>query len=116
MPPRRRPKTDRKGEHRPKDLQKAFSEIEGFSKRNMFKMRAFYKAYEKVPQAVAQLDDLPIFSIPWGHNALILEKGKNTIDRNASAADENGIDPVFLSVPIFSWFISWITSRFRCSF
>lgn len=43
----------------------------------MFRMRAFYQAYEKVPQAVAQLDDLPIFSIPWGHNALILEKVKN---------------------------------------
>jgi len=34
-----------------------------------------------VPQAVAQLDDLPVFSIPWGHNALILEKVKNTEER-----------------------------------
>jgi hypothetical protein len=40
-------------------------------------MKSFYQAYEKVPQAVAQLDDLPIFSIPWGHNALILEKIKD---------------------------------------
>lgn len=60
-----------------KDLQNEFPGIEGFSRRNMFIMRAFYLAYEKVPQAVAQLDNLPIFSIPWGHNALILEKTKN---------------------------------------
>lgn len=30
-------------------------------------MKSFYQAYEKVPQAVAQLDDLPVFSIPWAH-------------------------------------------------
>lgn len=61
-----------------RDLQNGFPGVEGFSRRNMFRMRAFYQAYEKVTQAVAQLDDLPIFSIPWGHNALILEKVKNT--------------------------------------
>jgi len=64
-----------------RDLQNEFPGVEGFSRRNMFRMRAFYQAYEKVPQAVAQLDDLPIFSIPWGHNALILEKVKNTAER-----------------------------------
>lgn len=60
-----------------KDLQNTFPGIEGFSKRNLFRMRAFYLAYEKVPQPVAQIDDLPIFRIPWGHNILLLEKIKN---------------------------------------
>jgi hypothetical protein len=40
------------------------------------------QAYEKVPQAVAQLDDLSVFSIPWGHNALILEKVKKMAELN----------------------------------
>lgn len=64
-----------------KDIQNEFPGIEGFSRRNMFIMRAFYQAYEKVQQVVAQLDNLPIFSIPWGHNALILEKIKDTAER-----------------------------------
>ena len=64
-----------------RDLQNEFPGVEGFSRRNMFRMRAFYQAYEKVPQVVAQLEDLPIFSIPWGHNALILEKVKNRVER-----------------------------------
>jgi predicted nuclease of restriction endonuclease-like (RecB) superfamily len=64
-----------------KDLQNAFPGIEGFSRTNVFRMRAFYLAYEKIPQAVGQFDDLPIFRIPWGHNALILEKIKNTEGR-----------------------------------
>ncbi len=64
-----------------KDLQNEFPGVEGFSRRNMFRMKSFYQAYEKVPQAVAQLDELPVFSIPWGHNALILEKIKDTAER-----------------------------------
>ena len=64
-----------------KDIQNEFPGVEGFSRRNMFRMKSFYQAYEKVPQAVAQLDDLPVFSIPWGHNALILEKTKDTAER-----------------------------------
>lgn len=63
------------------DIQNEFPGVEGFSRRNLFRMKSFYQAYEKVPQAVAQLDDLPIFSIPWGHNALILEKSKDTAAR-----------------------------------
>jgi len=55
--------------------------LRGFSRRNIFRIKAFCRAYVKVPQAVAQLDDLPVFSIPWGHNALILEKVKNTEER-----------------------------------
>ena len=83
-----------------RDLQNEFPGVEGFSRRNMFRMRAFYQAYEKVPQAVAQLDDLPIFSIPWGHNALILEKVKNTAERlwYAQKTIENGLSRSVLTI------------------
>jgi len=56
-----------------KDLQQEFPGIEGFSRRNIFRMRAFYTAYQMVPQPVAPFDKLPIFDIPWGHNAVIKE-------------------------------------------
>jgi len=36
-------------------------------------MRAFYLAYQKMPQAVAQIDELSIFN----HNAVLIEKIKN---------------------------------------
>ena len=32
-----------------KDLQNEFPGLEGFSRRNVFRMKAFYQAYEKVP-------------------------------------------------------------------
>ena len=52
------------------DLKAAFPGVEGFSRRNLYRMRAFYLAYRDdslfVPQAVAQ--------IPWGHNAVLLSK------------------------------------------
>jgi predicted nuclease of restriction endonuclease-like (RecB) superfamily len=64
-----------------KDLQNSFPGIEGFSRRNIFRMRSFYLSYQKVPQLVAQIEDLPIFRIPWGHNALLLEKVKNPKER-----------------------------------
>lgn len=63
------------------DLQKAFPGVSGFSRRNLFRIQAFFLAYEKVPQAVAQISALPIFGIPWGHNAVILEKVKKTEER-----------------------------------
>ena len=64
-----------------KDIQHTFPGIGGFSRTNTFRMRAFYQAYEKVPQAVGQIDDLPIFSIPWGHNVLLMEKVKDLAAR-----------------------------------
>ena len=60
-----------------KDLQNAFPGIRGFSRTNLFRMRAFYLAYKKVPQAVGQFSELPIFTIPWGHNILITERIKS---------------------------------------
>lgn len=83
-----------------KDLQREFPGIEGFSRRNMFRMKAFYQAYAKVPQLVAQLKELPVFSIPWGHNALILEKVKNTAERlwYAQKTIENGLSRSMLTI------------------
>jgi predicted nuclease of restriction endonuclease-like (RecB) superfamily len=63
------------------DLRAAFPEIEGFSRRNIWRMRAFFLAWsrggegapsrstrggQKLPQAVAE--------IPWGHNIVLLEQ------------------------------------------
>ena len=56
-----------------RDIQNEFPGIEGFSKTNMGRMRAFYLAYSISPQAVGKLEDLPIFNIPWGHNIAIFE-------------------------------------------
>lgn len=64
-----------------RDLQKAFPGVGGFSRSNVFKMRAFYLAYEKVSQAVRQIEQLPFFRIPWGHNVLILTKVKEDSHR-----------------------------------
>lgn len=60
-----------------KDLQKEFPGVEGFSRTNIFRMRAFYLAYAIVPQSVGQFEDLPIFRIPWGHNAVLIERIKD---------------------------------------
>ena len=55
------------------ELKNEFPEIRGFSRRNLYAIRQWYKFYSKkyqfVPQSVAQ--------IPWGHNRLIISKIKN---------------------------------------
>jgi predicted nuclease of restriction endonuclease-like (RecB) superfamily len=88
------------------DLKVAFPGVEGFSRRNLYRMRAFYLAYPRdehgegadqvVPQAVAQ--------IPWGHNALLLEKVKDTNARLWYAAQtaEQGWGRVVLEHQIAS--------------
>lgn len=83
-----------------KDLQNEFPGVEGFSRRNIFIMKAFYQAYKNVQQLVAQLDSLPIFSIPWGHNALILTKVKDTTERlwYASKTIEHGWSRSMLTI------------------
>jgi hypothetical protein len=48
-----------------RDLQSEFPGIEGFSRTNIFRMRAFYLDFAIVPQPVGQLEKLPIFQIPW---------------------------------------------------
>lgn len=64
-----------------KDLQTSFPGIGGFSRANVFKMRAFYLGCTKVSQAVRQIEDLPFFRIPWGHNVILLTKVKEDTHR-----------------------------------
>ena len=71
------------------DIQKAFPGIKGFSSRNIWRMRAFYLAYskniEELAQKARELSDniLPqaVAEIPWGHNVRILDYIKNQEER-----------------------------------
>ena len=58
-----------------RDLKREMPGLEGFSRRNLYRMRSLYLAYrhqgEIVPQLVAQT--------PWGHNTVLLEKVKDPI-------------------------------------
>jgi len=81
------------------DLHNELPEMKGFSERNLKRMLAFYRAYPairaKVPQPVALLPDATpvqrpdasrmdedlLWSIPWGHHALLLEKVKDVSTR-----------------------------------
>lgn len=74
------------------DIQKMFPGITGFSRANIFRMQAFFLAYEKVAQPARQIEDLPIFRIPWFHNVILLQKLKNNTERlwYAEKAIENG--------------------------
>ncbi len=81
-----------------RELHNELPEIKGFSERNIKRMLAFYRAYPSpdaiVPQAAAQLPDAPkvpqpvallqdclLWSIPWGHHALLIEKIDETSAR-----------------------------------
>ena len=58
------------------DLTREYSNFEGFSKDNLWRMRMFYLEYKddlKLTQLVPEL--------PWGHNILILQKVKNKKER-----------------------------------
>lgn len=85
------------------DLHRAFPGMEGFSPRNLRRMRAFYRAYpldERSraiwPRAVAKLGLVKwpraVAKLPWAHNVLLLEKCKNPKARDwyAEAAVEYG--------------------------
>jgi len=59
-----------------KDLQAEFPGIQGFSARNIWRMRDFYRTYhanEKLPPMVAE--------IGWSHNLIIMEKCKDDLER-----------------------------------
>lgn len=67
-----------------KDIQNAFPGIEGFSRTNIFRMRAFYMAYQNNPPAGGQFQDNPpetLLSIPWRHNSVLIEKLKKYEER-----------------------------------
>ena len=59
-----------------RDLKLEFPNMTGLSPRNVIYMRKFAKLYENIitQQAVAQLQSLPFFNIPWGHNVVIMDK------------------------------------------
>lgn len=83
------------------DLRRSFPMMQGFSPRNVWRMRAFYLAWtsgvksvgkastglnaEILPQLVAELDGQnlpqPVAEIPWGHNLWLLEKVKHPLVR-----------------------------------
>jgi len=77
-----------------KDLQATFPGLKGFSRSNIFSMRAFYNAYVKVQQAAGQFDNPPDFclNIPWMHNVILIEKVKSLQEREwyARQAIQNG--------------------------
>lgn len=87
-----------------KDLQNAFPGIGGFSRANIFRMQAFYGAYEKVAQPVRQIEVFPIFNIPWGHNVCLLQKLKKNEERlwYAQRAIEHGWSRTVLEMQIES--------------
>jgi len=100
------------------DIQAAFPGIEGFSRTNIYRMRAFYQAWPAfsgdasfvpqpvgqsspepsaaiVPQPVGQLaGNIPadVAAIPWGHNSVLIEKLKTANERlwYARQTIENG--------------------------
>jgi predicted nuclease of restriction endonuclease-like (RecB) superfamily len=83
-----------------RDLRAAFPETQGFSSRNLWRMRALYRAYApsgNSATAVAELgaagspgglaegrvEFLPqsVAEIPWGHNIVLLEKVRDPAER-----------------------------------
>lgn len=67
-----------------KDLQNELPGVEGFSRANIFRMRAFYLDYSNCLTAVRQLHDdplVPFFNMPWGHNFVLLDKLKSFEER-----------------------------------
>ena len=108
-----------------KDLQKEFPGVKGFSRTNIFRMRAFCMAYvsadTSVPQAVGQLepqgivqqpvgqsisDSPPEFTLclPWGQNGVLIEKVKDSQRRiwYANKAIKHGWSRAVLTVQIES--------------
>jgi predicted nuclease of restriction endonuclease-like (RecB) superfamily len=83
-----------------RDLRAAFPGVQGFSSRNLWRMRALYRAYAQSVNsatAVAELGDADspgsttdarmefppqlVAQIPWGHNIVLLEKIDDSTER-----------------------------------
>lgn len=77
-----------------KDLREEFSDMAGLSPRNILYMKQFAEKYKDLiaQQPVAQLGQLSIFNIPWGHNVVIMDKDfiHNQSLWYANQAVENG--------------------------
>ncbi len=82
------------------DIAAAFPGVEGFSYRNLYRMRAFYLAYPNEAQFVTQ----PVSQIPWGHNIVLFQKIKDTTERlwYAQQTVENGWSRAILTYQIES--------------
>ena len=80
------------------DLRRDFPELKGFSRRNLYRMRAFYLAYRDRPEFVPQV----VAQIPWGHNTLLLEKLKEPALREwyARASIQHGWSRAILEAQI----------------
>lgn len=66
------------------DLQNMYPGNKGFSAANVYRMKAFYEAYVEYGNfraAARKLETLPIFSIPWFHNVVLLQQVKNNDER-----------------------------------
>ena len=63
------------------DLRKEFPTMKGFSYRNLKSIRQWYLFYNQLDiigkQLVSQLE-VSLFSIPWGHHIMIMQRCKNT--------------------------------------
>lgn len=75
-----------------KDLKKVLPEVKSFSPRNLLYMHQFYRLFPQMeitpqhdaliagsiitPQADAQIDTMPVFCIPWGHQKLLIDRCK----------------------------------------
>jgi len=98
------------------DLHRAFPEMQGFSPRNLRRMRAFYRTYpldavalkEKRPPLVAGIESAKwppaVAKLPWAHNVILIEKCKNLKEREwyAQAALEYGWSRNILALQIES--------------
>lgn len=96
------------------DLRRAFPDLEGFSPRNIWRMRAFYLAWsadpKKPPRAVSEsrarqaAKKLPqaVSEIPWGHNIVLLQQLERPEDRlwYAGKTREYGWSRSFLQAQI----------------
>lgn len=94
------------------DIQKAFPGIQGFSPRNVWRMRAFFLAYRELPANLSQpasdfnspILPQPAAEIPWFHNVVLLEKLKDPGERlwYAQKTIEHGWSRAVLTVQIES--------------
>ena len=92
------------------ELKHEFPDIKGFSRRNIYAIRQWYKfhstKYQFVPQSVAQ--------IPWGHNRLIITKIKNVEEAEfyCNETIKNGWDRDTLEIQIENKFYSRLGNNF----
>lgn len=106
------------------DLRRAFPGVAGFSRANLFRIRAFYLAWAspaELPAIVAQpVRQLPedaqppadqefsaivspaVANLPWGHNVVLLQRVKDPVARRwyAEAAVEHGWSRTILELQI----------------